>query len=106
MAKKVKFARTDGIKPVKKNGAFNLRSPIGFRLMPGEARSIKLGISADKPMITFLPQRLKRFDGNLKHFDANEDVVAELKNEGKDPIFIEVGDTLLRAIVFETLDEL
>jgi hypothetical protein len=100
MSKKiVKFTCTDGKKPVKKNGVFNLRSPIPLKLPV----TLTLGVTCDRPLLVFEPKTLRDMgilvNPKIQVCEANEEI--ELTISGPVNTFIEVGDTVAHAIVMD-----
>lgn len=108
--KKVSFEVQDGTKPVKnKEGSFNLRAPMPFTLPVGAEVKMKLGVRCGAPVHVFQSRHLKErgivlVDGMWAMHDANEDLVAKLRNEGKETVQVDIGEVIAKCVVIDNSD--
>lgn len=107
--KTVTFTVGDGKAPVKDGASFKLRSPLALKIDPNTKAVVKLGVSANAPVLVFeaasLKQRgLRLAGGQLTAADAGEQISVTLENTSRLPALIEMGDVVAKAVVLDNSD--
>lgn len=102
MAKKIiQFTTTDGFAPSRTAGSklFGFKSPIPMNLPPNTKRQVKLGISADFPLLLVEPANLRKRGLQLElavsTLDAGVEVAVTVFNFTGELQLIDAGDILV-----------
>lgn len=108
--KKVSFNVKDGATPTRHaSGAFNLRVPMEFKLMPNQEYKLKLGLSCDKPVHLIQIPSLRdagvvMVDGVWAMHDAGEEICVKLRNETPNLVLFDYGQVVARCVVIDNSD--
>lgn len=108
----VKLRKTDGKTPTRHGPSkcFNLRAPLRV-VVPANCPSLKvtMGLSFEAPIHVFGANSVKGYgvslvDGVWAMHDTGQDVVLYLKNESKEDVIFEEGETMARCVVIDNSD--
>jgi hypothetical protein len=107
--KKVEFLKKDGKEPTRgPGGLYNLLLPLAVRLPPGQSTVVDLGLACDHALQLVLPKYLSdagiRLTNIERVVDARDPVKVGLKNDGKGPLSLGPGETVVRGYVLDNTD--
>lgn len=100
--KKVKFTGEAPKPKLNFNGTLSLRSPLQLTIPPQTEQLVDLGVECDR-FLSLLPH------GNLFPTQEivcvpNKKVVVHVKNNSAAPALLEIGDTVVEAVILDASD--
>ena len=101
-SKKIKFTGEAPKPKLNYFGTLSLRSPLQLTIPPQGEQVVDLGVTADK-FLSLLPHG-NLFPSREVVCVPNKPIKVAVKNFGDAPALLEVGDTVLEAVVLEATD--
>lgn len=105
--RRAKLLRTDAPKPKILGGSLGLCSPIPLNMQPQDKVKVKMGLSADTPLLVFSYGVLEKRGVVLLNpgaVDCDKEIVLEIQNVSGERVVVDAGDVLAKASILDTTD--